>query len=180
MRLKFIASAFLCLAACGGQKAGDANHGQANMQNGAAPRQALPPSMSAVRGDTAKRIMHERHEGMESIGKANKAIWDQLQKGSPDLSVVRSSAAKIASLSQAASNWFHAGTGPEAGNTGAKPQIWQNPWDFSAKLGTFQTAASSFDLAARGNDLGQIKARFGSLGGACKACHDKYRSKMHH
>ena len=28
--------------------------------------------------------------------------------------------------------------------------------------------------------LSAIKARFSDMGGACKACHDKYRSEMHH
>jgi cytochrome c556 len=29
-------------------------------------------------------------------------------------------------------------------------------------------------------DVNLIKAKFGELGQACKACHDKYRSEMHH
>ncbi|HVI06357.1 MAG TPA: cytochrome c, partial [Sphingomicrobium sp.] len=114
------------------------------------------------------------------IGKANKTIRDELQKDRPDLSVVEVNAAKIANLSQEATGWFHAGTGPETGKTGARPEIWQSPQDFSTRLATFQADARAFDDAAKSRDPGQIKARLQPLGDSCKACHDRYRSKMHH
>jgi cytochrome c556 len=93
---------------------------------------------------------------------------------------VRSSAAQIADLSRKASGWFPAGTGPDVGKTGAKPEIWKNPDDFASKLRSFQGAAKAFNAAASGNDLAVAKARYADLGGACKACHDKYRAEMHH
>jgi cytochrome c556 len=125
-------------------------------------------------------IMHERHEGMETIGKTNKALHRELTAASPNVGVIRASAAKIAMLSQKASGWFPRGTGPELGKTGAKPEIWQNPEDFTAKLRNFQAAAKTFNAAAASGDLNAIKAHAGDLGQACKACHDKYRSEMHH
>ena len=125
-------------------------------------------------------IMHDRHEGMEAIGKANKALHREFTAPSPDLGVIRLSAAKIAELSQKASGWFPKGTGPELGKTGAKPEIWQNPEDFTTKLHNFQAAAKAFSAVAAGGDLNAIKAHAGDLGQACKACHDKYRSEMHH
>jgi cytochrome c556 len=130
--------------------------------------------------DKLLSIMHDRHEGMESIGKAAKAAGRELQAGSSDLNVVRQSAGQIAKLSQQASGWFPQGSGPELGKTGAKPEIWQNPQDFAAKLHNFQVAAQAFNAAASGGDVGTIKARFADMGGTCKACHDKYRSEMHH
>ena len=125
-------------------------------------------------------IMHERHEGMETIGKANKAIHRELDSASPNLAVVRSSAKTIAGLARKSSGWFPHGTGPDVAKTGAKPEIWQDPKDFAAKLAAFQKAASPFATAASGNDLAAIKAHYADLGGTCKACHDKYRSEMHH
>jgi cytochrome c556 len=125
-------------------------------------------------------IMHDRHEGMETIGKANKALHRELTTAAPNVAVIRASAAKIAGLSQRASGWFPKGTGPELGKTGAKPEIWQNPEDFTAKLHNFQVAAKAFNAAAASGDLNAIKAHAGDLGQGCKACHDKYRSEMHH
>jgi cytochrome c556 len=137
-------------------------------------------AVAALPKDKLLTAMHARHEGMESIGKANKAIGRELRGGSPDLTVVRLSANQIAKLSRQASGWFPQGSGPELGKTGAKPEIWQNQKHFAAKLHNFQAAAQAFNAAAGGNDVGAIKAKFSDLGGACKACHDKYRAEMKH
>lgn len=133
-----------------------------------------------VSGAQAAQVMHERHEGMETIGKAFKALHREFDSASPFVPTVRASAAQIADLSKKASGWFPAGTGPDVGKTGAKPDIWQNPEDFASKLHNFQVAALAFHAAASGNDMNAAKARYSDLGGACKACHDKYRSEMHH
>jgi cytochrome c556 len=173
------------LGACGGPETSQTNNAQANISNTAQPPATAATSVTAdafspVSGDQAKSVMHERHEGMEAIGKANKAIKRELEGGTPDLSTVRASAAKIADLSQKASGWFHAGTGPDMGKTGAKPEIWQNTQDVAAKLAAFQKAAAGFNSTAAGSDVNAIKTSFGDLGKACKACHDKYRSEMKH
>ena len=136
---------------------------------------AAPPSR-----DQLLKIMHDRHDGMEAIGKAAKAIGRELQGGSPDATVIRDSAVRIRELSHEASNWFPQGSGPELGKTGAKPEIWQNQKDFAIKLHNFQVASVQFSSAVADNDPTAIKARFADLGGACKACHDKYRTEMHH
>lgn len=186
MRLTIlVVAASLPLAACGSPTTSQANNAQANIGNENRAPEASASSvaavpMSPVSGDQAKSLMHERHEGMETIGKANKAIRDQLQASSPDLGVVRANAAKLADLAQKSTDWFHAGTGPDVGKTGAKPEIWQNPQDFSAKLSAFQSEAKAFKNASDGSDVGAIKARLETLGQSCKACHDKYRSKMEH
>jgi len=127
----------------------------------------------------ALAVMHERHEGMETIGKANKAANRELG-GAPNLAVVRTSAAQIADLSRKASGWFPAGTGPDVGKTRAKPEIWQNPQDFAAKAHNFQVAAQAFNAVAATGDINAMKARFADLGGTCKACHDKYRAEEKH
>ena len=185
MRLVLLSVPLMLLAACGGPQTSQANNVQANMSNTASRPATATASVTAdafspVTGDEAKSVMHERHEGMEAIGKANKAIKRGLESTPPDLATVRASAAKIADLSQKASGWFHAGTGPDVGKTGAKPEIWQNTPDVAAKLAAFQKAAAAFNSTAAGNDVDAIKTSFGQLGQACKACHDKYRSEMHH
>jgi cytochrome c556 len=129
--------------------------------------------------DRALQVMHARHEGMHAIGDANKAIHRGLA-GTPDLAAVRANAARMAQLSQQASGWFPAGTGPDVAKTRAKADIWQNAGDFAAKLRNFQAAARALDAAARGNDVAAMNAGYADLGGTCKACHDKYRSEEQH
>ena len=172
------------LSACGGPETSQANNAQANISNESREANSAAASNLEMRlslGDAAK-VMHTRHEGMENIGKAFKALHRELDASSPFTPTVRSSAAQIATLSRQASGWFPAGTGPEVGKTGAKPEIWlpQNKADFAAKLRNFQVVAQAFNAAAAGGDVGVTKARYADLGGACKACHDKYRSEMKH
>jgi cytochrome c556 len=194
MRIAMFAAAGACvlLCACGGPQTSQANNAQANISNdsrteNAAVANAAPTSNGmamlaapAVSGAAAQKVMHERHEGMETIGKATKAIKRELDGSSPNMAVVSAGAAQIADLSRRASGWFPGGTGPDVGKTGAKPEIWQNPQDFASKLHNFQAAATAFNTAAMSGDVNAIKGKFGELGQACKACHDKYRSEMHH
>ena len=179
-----VTAACLALTACGGPETSQANNSQANISNDSRTDENAVASNLQARlslGDAAK-IMHARHEGMETIGKTGKALNRQLTGSSPNLAAVHAGAAQIADLSRQASRWFPAGTGPEVGKTGAKPEIWQpqNQADFAAKLHNFQVAAAAFNAAAASGDLSLIKARFDSLEGTCKACHDKYRMDMHH
>jgi cytochrome c556 len=137
-------------------------------------------AFAALPKNKALAIMHERHEGMEKIGDTNKLLRRELTSSSPFLPAVKSGAATIAGLSRRASGWFPAGTGPEMGKTGAKPEIWQNQRDFAAKLAAFQRAAQAFNAAAASGDMGVAKARYADLNGTCKSCHDSYRMDMHH
>ena len=191
MRIAIVAAAGACalLAACGGPQTSQANNSQANISNDASPDTAKGSAVSngmvmlaagPVSGAAAARVMHERHEGMETIGKTTKALKRELDGSSPNWAAVRAGAAQIADLSRRASGWFPAGTGPDVGKTGAKPEIWQDPKDFASKLHNFQVAAAAFNQTARTGDVNAIKAKFSDLGGTCKACHDKYRSEMHH
>lgn len=191
MRLAFLAAGGACmlLAGCGGPQTSQANNAQANISNDSRPAETangsaingmLMLAVPKVSGAAALSIMHARHEGMETIGKNNKAIMRELGGSSPDLAAVRTAAATIADLSAKASGWFPAGTGPELGKTGAKPVIWQDPQDFATKLHNFQVAAILFNRTAAAGDVAAIKARFADLGGTCKTCHDKYRTDMHH
>jgi cytochrome c556 len=186
MRIRAFAFAapILLLSACGGPETSQANNSQANISEDSRPAENVASSNLQLRlslGDAAK-VMHARHEGMEAIGKATKAANRELSGGSPDLAVIRTSAGQIASLARQSSGWFPAGTGPDVGKTGAKPEIWaaQNKADFAAKLRNFQAAAQAFNAAAAGSDVGAIKARFAQLGGTCKACHETYRAEMKH
>ena len=179
------ASACLLLAACDWQ-AGQANNAQGNIAedsrpatNAVATTEAMPTAAPKTK-DEALKIMHERHEGMESMGKAAKAIGRELKADSPNLATIRAGAKTIADFAPHVVSLTPPGTGPDVGKTGAKPAIWENPQDFAAKAGDFQKAAQAFQTAAGGSDLNAIKSAWADLGKSCKACHDKYRAEMHH
>jgi cytochrome c556 len=145
-------------------------------------RNSQPTAAAAapVSGAQAAAIMKTRHDGMEEMGKALKTLHRDLDSDDPNVGEIRSAAATIYKNSKAASAWFPAGTGPEAGKTGAKPEIWQNPQDFAAKLAALQHYAQQYYQASVTGDVGTLKANEATIAGTCKACHDKYRAEMNH
>jgi len=175
------ALASVSLVACG-QNATSTNNNVAETSANSveATESAATPAPAPATKEEALKVMHERHEGMEQIGKSTKAIKRQLDSSSPDVAEIQKAAAMIADLAAKSPNWFPLGTGPDVGKTGAKPEIWQTYPDFVSKDRDFGKAAQAFDAAARSGDLSKIKAGFADLGKSCKACHDKYRSDMHH
>lgn len=127
----------------------------------------------------ALKIMHERHEGMEAVGKANKVLRRELTAGSPNIAAIRSSANTIATMAARCAHWFPRGTGQEMGKTGAKPEIWLKPAEFSAQVREFQASSKVLQLAAARGDLAAARSSHERLRNSCKSCHDTYRSDMH-
>lgn len=180
MRILLIACAAIALAAC---NQGDANVSieEANASGNAAGNaieNAVANSTAApLEKQAALKLMKERHENYEKIGKAMKAIGRTLKSDSPDLAVVRTGAETIATLAPQVKGWFPAGTGPDVGKTEARAEIWQKNDDFNTKADDFARAATAFQAAARGGDLAAIHSAQGDLGKSCKACHDLYRTE---
>lgn len=182
--MTFAAAALL--AGCDRQASRDGNGGNSviaseETRTGAAAAETSSAAVLglAVAGADAKRIMHDRHEGMEQIGDGMKLASRELKGDAPNLAKVREGAGTIARLAPQVSGWFPPGTGPDVGKTEAKAEIWQKPQDFAAKTRNFQQAAKRFQAAAQGNDLAAIRAAHGDLGKSCKACHDLYREEDH-
>lgn len=144
-------------------------------QAAAATPSGLPAQ--ALAGEDAKRMMHERHEYYEKFGDSMKAITRELKGDSPDLAAIRRNAATYTEFGPKLLTWFPPGTGPEAGKTHAKAEIWHSPQDFTAKANAFNQAATSFATAAAGQDIAAIRAAHANLGKSCKACHDLYRNE---
>ena len=175
------ALASVSLVACGQNATSTNNNLAENSANSVeVTESAATPAPAPATKEEALKVMHERHEGMEQIGKSTKTIKRALDSSSPDVAQIQKAAATIAELAAKSPNWFPQGTGPDVGKTGAKPEIWQNFQDFAAKDRDFRNAAQAFNETTQGGDLSQIKAGFADLGKTCKACHDKYRSDMHH
>lgn len=171
--------ALAVLAACKGQEASEQPGNQVmpsaeTRTEQSASAGGLGQPVDAAR---AKALQNERHEGMEEIGDAMKILSREAKADAPNLEAVRTNAAKVAELAPRVSGWFPPGSGPEAGETDSKAEIWQKPEDFAAKTRDFQQAAIRLNAAAQAGDVAAIKAAHGELGKSCKACHDPYRVK---
>lgn len=70
---------------------------------------------------------------------------------------------------------FAEGSG-EGAPTDAKPEIWTDFADFSAKMKDLERETMALATVAKGGDEAAIKEQFAKTGAACKACHDKYKA----
>lgn len=73
--------------------------------------------------------------------------------------------------------WAGFGPGTDKGETRAKPEIWSDKAKFDDLAGKMQIEMAKLAVAAKSGNLDAVKAAVGSTGGACKACHDDFRSK---
>jgi cytochrome c556 len=167
------------LSACGEQAV--ENQAESSAANNAtampaAVEKAAPPAAPATK-EEALKIMHDRHEGMEQIGKSTKVIGAQLKEEHPNFGIIRTNAATINELAAKSESWFPTGTGPDVGKTRAKAEIWQKYEDFAAKDRNFRMAAQALQGSATSADVNAIKPSFAELGKTCKACHDSYRTE---
>lgn len=61
-------------------------------------------------------------------------------------------------------------------NSRLKPAMWSERADFDAKLKTLVERSSALAATAKSGDFAQSKAAFFDTAGACKSCHEKYRT----
>jgi cytochrome c556 len=123
-------------------------------------------------------LIKSRQDKLRDMGGALKAIDDELKKGSPDWdNIILPNADTLQGRSSFLLNWFPKGSGPESGiKTYALPAIWQKTDDFT-KLGkAMQAETAKLKQVAATKNAGALKDEAFTLGKACKACHDNYRS----
>ena len=139
----------------------------------AAPQTTIPTG--AISGQAAVDAQKLRHDNFEKLGDAMKALSREAKASTPDMVKVRENADIVMSSATALPSWFAPGTGPDAGKTDAKADIWQNQDDFKAKAAKLYEVAQSLKDASSSDDATAFKAAMAPVGAACKACHDSYR-----
>lgn len=70
---------------------------------------------------------------------------------------------------------FPAGSG--GGDSSARPEIWTNWSDFSAKAADLRRAASQLIQVARAGDAAGFATQAAAVEAACNACHTAYRAE---
>lgn len=134
---------------------------------------AAAPDPSAVQKIVDARIAHYKE-----IGKANKAIRDELGQSQPDLAKVQANARVIEALAKQIPGWFPRGSGQQPGvKSEALPLIWQQLPTFKKRAAGLASAAHQTAVASSSGDPGATRAAAAGIGAACKACHDMFREK---
>jgi cytochrome c556 len=174
--LAFSVAAVIAAAACSGGGEGG-NNASSSAEVNAQQNQAAQnvASGSATPQDHAA-VMKARHDHYEEMGRAMKGIGDQMKAGSPDVAVIQRHAATISGYGPQILGWFPEGSGPEAGRTRAKAEIWSDAATFRAATERFQQASTQFQQAAQGGDVAAIRAALPALRESCSNCHDKFRA----
>ncbi len=65
-------------------------------------------------------------------------------------------------------------SGTEKGSP--KANVWSERAKFDGEAKKMQDAVAALAVAAKTNNLDQLKAAFGNAAGACKSCHDNFRN----
>ncbi|MDO7843200.1 c-type cytochrome [Sphingomonas immobilis] len=125
-------------------------------------------------------VVAARQGHYKELGKAFKAINEQIKAATPDLAVISANARTVTQIGQQQhrENWFPKGT--EAGKglqTAAKPSIWTAAADFKAKRIAFAKATAGYAGIAAKGDIEAIKAATAGVGANCKSCHETYRDQ---
>lgn len=67
--------------------------------------------------------------------------------------------------------------GSDFGDTTILPKVWEKPDEFAAAIKQFQDAAKGMAAAGKSGDMAQVGKAMGTLGKACKNCHENFREK---
>lgn len=92
--------------------------------------------------------------------------------------LVAGHARALAALAPVLPHLFPKGSGPGAGETRARPEIWENWDDFVATTAALREAANELALVTELGDMAEIAAQFGVMAKTgCAACHRRFRTR---
>ena len=117
-----------------------------------------------------------RHAHFHALYGALTSIMDGLKVEKPDNAAIAVKAQTIEGLAHEIPTWFPAGTGLEGGSkTRAKAEIWTDSAGFAAAAKNLETQSADLKTLAKTGDLAAVQAQAKAVGGACGACHTKFR-----
>ena len=130
----------------------------------------------ALAQDAAKLIEYRKNV-MKSLG-AHTAAIAAVVKGEVGLwHQVMVHAVAIDGVNRTIVELFPPGTGPEAGDTRAKLEIWQQQQRFAEVARQVSGQAAALVAAAQRGDPQAITTEFAKLGRACGGCHEAFRAE---
>lgn len=137
---------------------------------------ALAASLSMAAAVAGESPQEQRHDLMEHVGDAAKAVGQMLKGEKPfDAETAMQSFQTWQDAAGKFGDMFPEGT--ETGyDTRAKAEIWTDREGFNAALQAFSDAVDEA-IAAAPQDLDALNAAAGPVFKKCKACHEDYRTE---
>lgn len=131
---------------------------------------AITAAGAAIAAEATAPNAKARQETMDVIG-ANTKVLGDMAKGSVAFDAAAAAEAQAALVAAAATVADKFTVEESDPKSDAKPEIWANWSDFTAKAETLVKAAQSLDATT----LEGVQAGMGAVGGACADCHKSYR-----
>ena len=167
------------LSACGEQAVENEAESAATNNATATPaatEKSAPPAAPATKQEALK-IMHDRHEGMEQIGKATKAIGQQLKAENPNVGDHPDECGDHQRPRRQVGELVPGRYRPGRRQDPREGRDLAEVRRFRSQGPRFPCGCPSASRAADSADVNAIKPAFADLGKACKACHDPYRAE---
>lgn len=162
--IRILASRLVLSAALAGMLAACSGGAPADAPADGAAKTEVPP------------VLKEREENFEAIGDAFKAVRGELEKDTPDFTLIAAKATDINARAMKIEGHFPAGTSTADGfKTEALPTIWEKPEEFKAAATKLVDESAKLLTIAADGDKAAVGAQAMAMGGACKNCHDTFR-----
>ncbi len=111
-------------------------------------------------------VMNAQFDQLASMAKGNLPY---------DAKVASEGAAAVEALSKLP--WAGFAEGTDKGETKARPEIWTDAAKFKDAQGKLMTETAKLAIAAKTGKLEDLKVAVSATGGACKNCHENFKSK---
>jgi cytochrome c556 len=120
-------------------------------------------------------LVKQRRAAMTLMAKYIGPVGAMVQGKVPyDAAVVARNTSFVDTLDKMPWDGFNPST-RDVKDTHAKPDIYSEADKFQSRWEHLQSEVAKLAAAAKGGDQNAVKAAFGGVGKACKACHDDFR-----
>lgn len=119
-------------------------------------------------------VVKGRQAGMALSGAAMGGIKAAIDAGQAP-STQRVPARALARWAHALPGLFPEGSGPDAVQTGARPEAWSDRAGFEARAAEFATAADRLAELSQGEDAAAFSAQWVVVRAGCQSCHEAYK-----
>lgn len=136
-----------------------------------------PHAAGAKSGLTPQQIVDARRAGMRLSSADILTLRMAGEKGA-ELRRLSGAATALSQWGGVIPTLFPPGTGADAAQTNALPEIWSNRADFEQRARDFSTAAASLAEALNAGDMTTAGAQWDATWAGCNGCHQRYRRPM--
>lgn len=127
---------------------------------------------------TPAEIITARQNNFKAMGRAFKAINDELRKPAPDLVLIRANALIVDRSAGQVGRGFPRGSASAPGiKSVALPAIWERAPEFRTATTRLTTATRALRLISARGTAAQIQETIPGVGGSCKGCHDNFKGR---